>query len=233
MILSFIDELIVTNEFNIFIRILLAIILGVAVGLGKELFYRPAGFRVSVIVTISSCLITLVGVYALPEALSAIVGGMIITGGLLTLGIINNNRGDYNGLVSACMVILCTVIGVTAASGLYFAAVVAALLTILAMVILKQVENNMVNRGYVLNIIVDPRRPILKSLLSILESYHLTATSIDSKIVLFERNECVKVRVEFVRGTTRADVERVLTTVKEQINPLSISLRNDTYGVVK
>ena len=99
-------------------HILLAIILGVAVGLGKELFYRPAGFRVSVIVTISSCLITLVGVYALPEALSAIIGGMIITGGLLTLGIINNNRGDYNGLVSACMVILCTVIGVTAASGL-------------------------------------------------------------------------------------------------------------------
>lgn len=233
MILSFIDELLVANEFNIFVRMLLAIVLGVVVGLGKELFYRPAGFRVSVVITIASCLITLVGVYALKESLSMIICGMLIAGGLVTLGIINNNRGDYSGLVSACMILLCAVIGITCASGLYFAAVVTTLLTVLAMFILKQVESNMVSKGYVLNVIVDPRRPVLKGLLSIFENHHLNATSVESKIVLFERNECVKIRVEFVRATTKADIERVLPVIKDQINPLSISLRNDTYGVVK
>ena len=55
----------------------------------------------------------------------------------------------------------------------------------------------------------------------------------DSKIVLFEREECVKIRVEFVRGTSKVDVERVMPIIKEKINPLSISMRNDTYGVIK
>ena len=183
--------------------------------------------------SVASCLITLVGVYALESALSSIIGGMLVAGGLITLGIINNNRGDYQGVVSAIMILLCTVLGITCANGLYFASVVTSLLTVLSMFILKQVESNMVSKGYVLNVIVDPRRPVLKSLLSIFESYHLNTTSVESKIVLYERNECVKIRVEFVRGTTKADIERVLSVIKDQIGPLSLTLRNDTYGVVK
>jgi len=233
MLLGFMNDLIATNEFNIFIRIVIAIVLGIVVGVGKELFVRPAGFRMSTIVTIASCLITLVGVYAFKGALSSIIGGILVCSGLITLGIINNNRGEYQGMVSASMVVLCSVIGITSASGLYFAAIVATLLTVGVMIVLRTVEKNMLTRGHVLNIIVDSNKPVLKNLLDILSNNHLSTTSIESKVVLFERKECVKIRVEFIRATSRIDIERLLPVIKEQINPLSISVRNDTHGVVK
>lgn len=233
MLLGFMNDLLATNEFNIFIRIVIAIVLGIVVGIGKELFVRPAGFRMSTIVTIASCLVTLVGVYAFKEALSSIIGGILVCSGLITLGIINNNRGEYQGMVSASMVVLCSVIGITSASGLYFAAIVATLLTVGVMIVLRTVEKNMLTRGHVLNIIVDSNKPVLKNLLDILSNNHLSTTSIESKVVLFERKECVKIRVEFIRATSRIDIERLLPVIKENINPLSISVRNDTHGVVK
>lgn len=233
MYLAFLDELLKADEFNIFIRLLAAIILGVALGLCKEVFVKPSGFRVSVISSLSACLITLVGVYAFNEALSMVIGGVLIMSGLITLGIINNNRGEYNGIVSACIIIVCTVIGITCGSGLFFAAICATLLTVLVLFILKTVEKSMISRGYLLNIIINSRTPILKDLLYIFDNNHLSTSSIESKIVLYERNECVKIRVEFNRGTSKLDIERVMPIIKEQINPLSITLRNDTYGVIK
>ena len=95
MMLSFFNDLLQTNEFKIFLSLMIAILLGTLVGLGKEIFVRPAGFRVSIVVTIASCLITLVGVYQLKESLSMIIGGTLISSGLITLGVINNNRGEY------------------------------------------------------------------------------------------------------------------------------------------
>jgi len=233
MLLTFMDELLRTSEFNIFIRLIIAIALGVIVGVGKEFFVKPAGFRVSVVTTIASCLITLVGVYQIQEALSSIIGGILISSGLITFGIINNHRGEYQGLVSACMIMLCSVIGITCASGLFFAAVCTTLLTVVVMFVLKTVEKNMLIKGYVMNIVVDIHNPVLKNLLDIFNNNHLSTTSIESKIVLFERKECIKIRVEFIRATTKTDIERVMPLIKEKINPLSISLRNDTYGVVK
>lgn len=230
---TFIDELLKAPEFNIFLRLIVAIVLGIVVGLGKEFFVKPAGFRVSVLTTIASCLITLVGVYSFPEAISSIILGVLIFSGLITLGIINNNRGEYQGLVSASMIVLCAVIGVVSATGMYFAAVCTTLLTIIAMIIMKAVEKKVLVKGYVLNLIVDIHNPVLKNLLDIFNNYHLSPTLMDSKVVLYERKECIKIRVEFVRATPKTDIERVIPVINEKINPLSVSLRNDTYGVIR
>lgn len=231
--LSFMDELLKAQEFNIFLRLVIAIILGTLIGLGKELFVKPSGFRLSVVTTIASCLITLLGVYKYTHAMGFILAGVLIFSGLITLGMINNNRGEYQGLVSAATVVLCAVIGAVVASGLYFAAVCTTLLAMITMFILKRMEKNMITRGYVLNLIVDVNNPVLKNLLEIFNNYHLSTTSIDSKIVLFERKECVKIRVEFIRATPKTDIERVIPLINEKLNPLSVSLRNDTYGVVR
>lgn len=233
MILSFFDELLVAEEFNIFIRLLISILLGVGVGVCKEFLVRPSGFRASIVVTIASALITLVGVYGISDSLNTIIGSTVIMSGLITLGIINNNREEYNGIVNACLIIICSIIGITCATGMFFAAVCTTLLTVLSMFVLRMVEKSMVTKGYVLNIIINSRTPVLKELLYIFENNHLNTTSIDSKIVLFEREECVKIRVEFIRGTSKVDIERVMPIIKEKINPLSISMRNDTYGVIK
>lgn len=233
MLFAFLDELLVAEEFNIFIRLFISILLGAGVGVCKEYLVRPAGFRASVLISIASALITLVGVYGISEALSTIIGATIVMSGLVTLGIINNNREQHNGVVNACLIIVCTVIGITCATGMFFAAVCTTLLAVLSMFVLKIVEKSMMTKGYVLNIIINSRVPVLKELLYIFENNHLITSSLESKIVLFEREECVKIRVEFVSGTSKVDVERAIPIIKEKINPLSISMRNDTYGVIK
>ena len=233
MYLSFIDALLQAEQFNIFIRLVLAILLATGIGLSKELFVRPSGFRVCIISAIASCLLTLLGYYQFKEDVGIIIASIIVTTGLITLGIINNNRGEYLGIVNACMVIVASVIGVTCGAGMLFAAVCTTLLTVLAMFVLRLVEKSLITTGYILNIVIDSRTPVLKELLYIFDHNHLTTSSIESKIVLFDRKECVKIRVEFVRATNKIDIERVMPIIKDQISPLSITLRNDTYGVVK
>lgn len=233
MYLSFIDALLQAEQFNIFIRLVLAILLATGVGLSKELFVRPSGFRVCIISAISSCLLTLLGYYQFSEDVGIIIASIIVTSGLITLGIINNNRGEYLGIVNACMVIVASVIGVTCGGGMLFAAICTTLLTVLAMFVLRIVEKSLITTGYILNIVIDSRTPVLKELLYIFDHNHLTTSSIESKIVLFDRKECVKIRVEFVRATNKIDIERVMPIIKDQISPLSITLRNDTYGIVK
>ena len=122
------------------------------------------------------------------------------------MSIINNHRGEYQGLVNASTIFLSSVIGVACASGFYFGAVITTLITVGAMFILKTTERNMISRGYVLNVIVDSRNPVLKRLLEILDSHKLGVSKMDSKIVLFERNECVKIKVEFIRSTNKGEI---------------------------
>ena len=100
------------------------------------------------------------------------------------------------------------------------------------MFILKTTERNMITRGYVLNVIVDSRNPILKTLLDILDSNKLVVSNMSSRIVLFERNECVKVKVEFAKSTNKGEIDKILPIIKDEIKPLSITVRNDTYGVI-
>ena len=83
------------------------------------------------------------------------------------------------------------------------------------MFILKTTEKNMVTRGYILNVIVDSRNPVLKSLLDILDSHKLVVSKMSSKIVLFERNECVKIRVEFVKSTNKGEIDKILPFIKD------------------
>ena len=77
-----------------------------------------------------------------------IVGATIVMSGLITLGMINNNREEYSGIVSSCLVVICSIIGITCASGMFFAAFCTTLLTVFAMFVLKVVEKSMVKKVF-------------------------------------------------------------------------------------
>lgn len=219
-------------ELNIVIRLLIGIILAVVISLSKDLFKKPVGFRVSVITAIASTIVSLVGYYAFNESAGIVVAGLLVAIGLITSSIINNHRGDYQGLVNASTIFLSSIVGIACGAGFLFGALIVTLLTVAAMFILKTTERNMITRGYVLNVIVDSRNPILKTLLDILDSNKLVVSNMSSRIVLFERNECVKVKVEFAKSTNKGEIDKILPIIKDEIKPLSITVRNDTYGVI-
>lgn len=219
-------------ELNIVLRLLISIILAVVISLSKDLFKKPVGFRVSVITAIAATTISLVGYYAFSETSGIVIAGLLVAIGIITSSIINNHRGDYQGLVNASTIFLSSIVGIACGSGFLFGALIVTLLTVVAMFILKTTERNMITRGYVLNVIVDSRNPILKTLLDILDSNKLVVSNMSSRIVLFERNECVKVKVEFAKSTNKGEIDKILPIIKDEIKPLSITVRNDTYGVI-
>ena len=232
MIFAVGTDLFQSVELNIVIRLLIGIILAVVISLSKDLFKKPVGFRVSVITAIASTIVSLVGYYAFNESAGIIVAGLLVAIGLITSSIINNHRGDYQGLVNASTIFLSSIVGIACGAGFLFGALIVTLLTVAAMFILKTTERNMITRGYVLNVIVDSRNPILKTLLDILDSNKLVVSNMSSRIVLFERNECVKVKVEFAKSTNKGEIDKILPIIKDEIKPLSITVRNDTYGVI-
>lgn len=232
MIFAVGTDLFQSVELNIVIRLLIGIILAVVISLSKDLFKKPVGFRVSVITAIASTIVSLVGYYAFNESAGIVIAGLLVAIGLITSSIINNHRGDYQGLVNASMIFLSSIVGIACGAGFLFGALIVTLLTVAAMFILKTTERNMITRGYVLNVIVDSRNPILKTLLDILDSNKLVVSNMSSRIVLFERNECVKVKVEFAKSTNKGEIDKILPIIKDEIKPLSITVRNDTYGVI-
>lgn len=232
MIFAVGTDLFQSVELNIVIRLLIGIILAVVISLSKDLFKKPVGFRVSVITAIASTIVSLVGYYAFSESAGIIVAGLLVAIGLITSSIINNHRGDYQGLVNASTIFLSSIVGIACGAGFLFGALIVTLLTVAAMFVLKTTERNMITRGYVLNVIVDSRNPILKTLLDILDSNKLVVSNMSSRIVLFERNECVKVKVEFAKSTNKGEIDKILPIIKDEIKPLSITVRNDTYGVI-
>lgn len=232
MIFAVGTDLFQSVELNIVIRLLIGIILAVVISLSKDLFKKPVGFRVSVITAIASTIVSLVGYYAFSESAGIVVAGLLVAIGLITSSIINNHRGDYQGLVNASTIFLSSIVGIACGAGFLFGALIVTLLTVAAMFVLKTTERNMITRGYVLNVIVDSRNPILKTLLDILDSNKLVVSNMSSRIVLFERNECVKVKVEFAKSTNKGEIDKILPIIKDEIKPLSITVRNDTYGVI-
>ena len=232
MIFAVGTDLFQSVELNIVIRLLIGIILAVVISLSKDLFKKPVGFRVSVITAIASTIVSLVGYYAFNESAGIVIAGLLVAIGLITSSIINNHRGDYQGLVNASTIFLSSIVGIAGGAGFLFGALIVTLLTVAAMFILKTTERNMITRGYVLNVIVDSRNPILKTLLDILDSNKLVVSNMSSRIVLFERIECVKVKVEFAKSTNKGEIDKILPIIKDEIKPLSITVRNDTYGVI-
>lgn len=227
-----ITDLFQSVELNILFRLLIAIILAVVISLSKDLFTKPVGFRVSVVTAIASTTISLVGYYTFNESLGVVIAGLLVALGVIVSSVINNHRGDYQGLVNASTIFLSSIVGVSCGAGFLFGALIVTLLTVSAMFVLKTTERNMISRGYVLNVIVDSRNPVLKTLLDILDSNKLVVSNMTSKIVLFERNECVKVKVEFIKSTNKGEIDKILPIIKDEIKPLSITVRNDTYGVI-
>ncbi len=127
-------------EITFLLKILLSTILGGMIGFEREKTRRPAGLRTHMIVSLSSCLITLVSINSSsidPLRLAA----NIITGvGFIGAGTIIASAGSVKGVTTAATIFAVAGIGITVALGFYLTAVFSTLL-IFGILELKRVEN--------------------------------------------------------------------------------------------
>lgn len=122
-------------------RLLLATLLGAAVGFNREWLSKPAGLRTHALVALGSALITLVSLL-LPSAGGTDVGapGRVLQGLLAGIGFIGGGvilhrqrTGEVEGLTTAASIFVVAIVGAAVGAGLWRTALVAVGLALLVL----------------------------------------------------------------------------------------------------
>ncbi len=123
-------------------RILLACLLGGAIGLERELAKKPAGVRTNLLICMGAAFFTVLSsVIAGEGGNKGQVASNIVQGiGFLGAGLILHNRSRLSGLASAASIWVVASIGMACGAGLYAPATVAALIVILALMVVGILE---------------------------------------------------------------------------------------------
>ena len=134
------------------IRVLIAALLGAAIGLERELRDQPAGLRTHMLVALGSCLFTLVSAYGFHAAASApstqairadvtrIASQIVVGIGFLGGGTILRHGGTVRGLTTAATLWVVAAIGLATGVGFYSSALMVTGVAILSLEGLKPLE---------------------------------------------------------------------------------------------
>ena len=125
-------------------RLLLAALLGAAVGLERELRQKSAGLRTNTLIAVGSALFTAVSI-ELAEGTAAAdrtrIAAQIVTGiGFLGAGAIMRTGSGISGLTTAATVWVNAAIGMAAGAGEYHLALMATGVTLVVLLALSPIE---------------------------------------------------------------------------------------------
>ncbi|MDD5585305.1 MAG: MgtC/SapB family protein [Candidatus Omnitrophica bacterium] len=140
-----------THEtFVVWQRLLLAFVLGSAIGLERERKGGSAGLRTHILVCVGSTLIMLVSIYiydmykgAAPVDPGRIAAGVVTGIGFLGAGTIMRGGKDIKGLTTAASVWVSSAIGLAVGCGFLSAAFATTMITVITLALLKWLEHRL------------------------------------------------------------------------------------------
>lgn len=123
-------------------RLVLAAILGGAIGLERELKHRAAGLRTNMFICFGAALFTVLsrGLAAEPSDYTRIAAQIIPGIGFIGAGSILHTRGLTSGLTTAATIFVVASVGMAAGGGLYLTAAFATAMVLLALFFLGHME---------------------------------------------------------------------------------------------
>lgn len=127
-------------------RLLVAAVLGGAVGLERELNHKPAGIRTNLLICLGAALFTIIS-----NDMASAFGGdhtriaaQIIPGiGFIGAGVVIRERGTVIGITSAATIFVVASIGMAVGAGLYGISVVAATILLASLVVIGWLEQRL------------------------------------------------------------------------------------------
>lgn len=121
------------------IQILGALAAGAILGLEREYHNKPAGFRTMILISVSSCLFTLLSVSL---ASGDRIASNIVTGiGFIGAGVVFKEGNAVRGITSAALIWMAAAIGMSIGLKHYGLAALVLLLVLLVLVALTRIEN--------------------------------------------------------------------------------------------
>jgi putative Mg2+ transporter-C (MgtC) family protein len=208
---SWFDQLVVLN--GTVGRLLLASLLGGAIGLDREVHKKAAGVRTNLLICLGSAFFTLLSPVIAGDSGSnkGQIASNIVQGiGFLGAGLIIHNRSRINGLTSAASIWVVASIGMACGAGLYAAASVSALIVIFALEVVGFIE----------------RRANIKTFTVVYEARGQDQTKIMRSIL--EVMDKAGQRLVNVETDAIGELQRVcfsLTAVKRQLERFDVALK--------
>jgi len=143
---------------QVWIRLLLAVIVGGIIGLERGAHGHTAGFRTHILVCVGACLAMMTNQYMVEELGAgtdmARLGAQVITGvGFLGVGtIIVTGRHKIKGLTTAAGLWASACLGLAMGIGFYAGALIAALLIFVVLAFLQRIENYFYERTKIVDL---------------------------------------------------------------------------------
>jgi len=131
---------------EIFKQLLLAVTLGAAIGVERELAHKSAGMRTNSLVALGSALFSIIsGSFSGPATDPTRIAAQIVTGiGFLGAGLIVFQGERVQGLTTAAGVWVAAAIGMAVGFGMYEVGIFTTILTILVFAIMWPIEKKFV-----------------------------------------------------------------------------------------
>lgn len=139
-------------EYEMILRLLLAMALGGLVGWERQIDHKPAGFRTHILVCMGACLFTVISIIFPganingPGDPTRIASGIVMGIGFLGAGAILHEQGGIKGLTTAASMWVMAAIGMAAGCGFYFLASVAAIFVTLILFFLNKFEKSYIEK---------------------------------------------------------------------------------------
>lgn len=141
-----------------FLQLLFAVLLGALIGYERERKGKEAGLRTFSLVALGTCFFTITAIYFnLPQDVSTtalqidptrVIQAVAIGIGFIGSGLIIQRKAQVEGLTTAAALWATAAVGIGIGLRLYYLSAIGALLIIIILVVLKEVEKRVLNKGY-------------------------------------------------------------------------------------
>lgn len=143
------------SEWEAILRMLAALVAGGAIGLERSYHGRAAGLRTYALVSFGSALLVAGGQYELFSNdqdrvdVTRIIQGIVTGIGFLGAGVIVKEGFSVRGLTTAASIWVASAIGVVLGAGSYWMGAVASVVTLVALTLLRRVEDGLPSHTFV------------------------------------------------------------------------------------
>ena len=213
------------------IELLCAGIFAGFIGYERELNGHAAGLRTHILVSLGACLIMNISISA--PGLDLIEGtrdparlaAQVVSGiGFLGAGTIIQNGTNIKGLTTAATIWLCGGIGLAAGSGYFSGAIVATLISYIALTLLTKMEANISHNSPRIVFIVEENSNISKEIMELAKVFSVIIRDIHSTSIELENGVKGLRLVVKLAPTSKDFVEAFADDLKYRLNPKEFNI---------
>ncbi|MEM5811607.1 MAG: MgtC/SapB family protein [Candidatus Aenigmatarchaeota archaeon] len=131
-------------ELEEIIKVLVSLVLASLIGVEREMRKKPAGLRTHILIAVTATLYTIVSIKYFPQDNARIISNILTGMGFIGAGTIISSKIKVVGITTASTLWFIASIGVLVGVGYYLLALFSALIVLIILIALRDIEKNMI-----------------------------------------------------------------------------------------